>query len=377
MAITTRYFSTAAAGDETGSSWANRAILFTGGAWSTVISGFDFSGGANALLCYIGPGTYTITDTLDSGVAGATDANPLTLHGCDSSGVELTPPDPDWVSAAAPWDDSGLPVLATTTGLFTINNDATLIRLIHLTASALVGGPIITGGIYADWCSFDQSSNNATTRALATSCSNCIIAMTAAAYNAGILSVTGKRFYNIRVDGVTGSSGNRDGISIGNSASVLVNQCTFVGHGGNGITGVLGGTGAEAIIHACSCVGNGGGGIQLSNTASQTLQYIVTDCLCTGNGEYGLEAQASNVWAANNRFRDNTSGASSLGNYTSHGEYITDTDDATEFVDAAGGDYRIVNSALTWGKKYGAGDGPAAGGGGGGVIRRIPKIIGA
>ncbi len=87
MATVTRYFSTAGAGTADGTSWANRAALFSGGAWSTVITGFNFTG-SDSLECRIGPGSYTITASLASGLfANApTVSNPLILQGCDSSG---------------------------------------------------------------------------------------------------------------------------------------------------------------------------------------------------------------------------------------------------------------------------------------------------
>ena len=67
MAIVTRYFSTASAGAGDGTTWANRAILFTGGAWSTVITGFAFNG-SDSMVARIGPGTYTVTVGMASGL---------------------------------------------------------------------------------------------------------------------------------------------------------------------------------------------------------------------------------------------------------------------------------------------------------------------
>jgi hypothetical protein len=49
-----------------------------------------------------------------------------------------------------------------------------------------------------------------------------------------------------------------------------------------------------------------------------------------------------------------------LGNDTSAGT------DADEFVDAAGGDYRVKYGSTIWGKGYGVSDEPNPGGGGGG-----------
>jgi hypothetical protein len=64
-----------------------------------------------------------------------------------------------------------------------------------------------------------------------------------------------------------------------------------------------------------------------------------------------------------NRFRDNPNGnIVGLGNGpTDLDSYTTDSDDATEYVDAASGDFRIKLGAATWGKGYGAGDQPRRG----------------
>src|SRR5690606_38306544 len=124
-----------AAGDETGSSWANRATLFSEGNWSTVITGFDFSG-SDSLKCLIGPGTYTCSQALASGLfANApTAANPLILHGCDGSGVALTPSNPGWVSAQPVDWDSGLPLIATSTNTTVSNLANSVLRLLKITA---------------------------------------------------------------------------------------------------------------------------------------------------------------------------------------------------------------------------------------------------
>ena len=368
MAIVTRYFSTSGAGANDGTSWANRTTFFTGGAYSTVITGFNFAG-SDGMLAYVGPGTHTITAALASGlfsVAAPTAANPLFIHGCDSSGVELTPPDPDWNSAAADWDDSGLAVLATTTNVFTSTLAHCFFRLLKFTASGITTSALLSTMGRIDWCSIVQSTSNTGALAFTGQCSNSIIAMTGANYRAGLLPVSGNIAVNVRINGITGSGGNRDGVDLGNTVDPALIRVTSVGHGGNGIF-MTGGTGANAHILRCSAIDNGGSGIKLSSVASQTLQQRVINCLCTGNGAYGLDGQsAANMWMANNRFRDNTSGnTNGLGNYPSPGEYTTDSDDATEFVDSAGGDYRIDNAAATWGGNYGAGDGPAAGGGGG------------
>ena len=136
MSIIVRYFSTSSAGAGDGTSWANRAALFTGGAWSTVITGFAFNG-SDSMEARVGPGTYSITVALASGSFAnpPTVTNPLIIHGADSSGNLLSPPDPDWTSNMADWDASSLPILDTSSNINTLNLAACYPRLLKFTAS--------------------------------------------------------------------------------------------------------------------------------------------------------------------------------------------------------------------------------------------------
>jgi len=368
MAIVTRYFSTSGAGADDGTSWANRTTLISGGTWSSVITGFSFAG-SDSLLCLIGPGTHTVTGTLPT--VAPTDANPLTFHGCDSSGVPLTPPDPDWVSAAAPWDDSGLPLLSASGNIF-VTDKIILYRLIKVTSSGVTASPIATEATY-DWCSLTNSVSNSSAKVLQAGnhAQNCLIYMTGTAWNAAVECVASGVYVNLRLIGITGSTGDRDGFDIGNTANSVILGCTAVDFGGKGLS-ASGGTAAFATILKSSFINNGGAGIELNATASQTLQHRVIDCLCTGNGGWGIDCKVSHVWLANNRTRDNTSGGTTgNANYSNFSEYTTDTDDATEFVNSGSDDYRIDNAAATFGLNHGAGDGPAAGGGAAGVIKQV------
>lgn len=365
MAIVTRYFSTAAAGDGTGSSWANRAILFTGGAWSTVITGFDFSG-SDALLPLIGPGTYSITAALAAGsfTNAPTIANLMMAHSCDSSGVALTPPDPDWVSAQAAWDATALPVLATTTNIATTSLNNAIWRLIKFTASGRTGGSAISGFKAMDWCVVDDSSNNASAAAIGVAnanITNSVITMTGAAYDYALNLGINTLADNNRIVGVTGSSGDRSGVLVnGTTAPGTLTRNTIISHGG---LGVEGGSANAAQLFLCAnnvIANNGGTGIKPNSTAAQTAVHVVSRNMITGNGGYGVDAQsAANVWAANNRLRDNTSGNfNGMGNYpTDQSNYTTDGDDQ-EYVDSANGDFRIRAGSVIWGSGYGAADQP-------------------
>ena len=102
----------------------------------------------------------------------------------------------------------------------------------------------------------------------------------------------------------------------------------------------------------------------LNSTASQTFYHELKGNMITGCGAYGIDGQsAARALVSDNRLRDNTSGnINGLGNYpTGLNNYTTDSDDATEYVNTATGDYRIKYGCAIWGQGYGAGDEPAPG----------------
>lgn len=368
MAVVTRYFSTTAAGAGDGTTWADRAQLHNAGTWSTVITGFNFAG-SDSLKCFIGPGTHTITTNALSGGLFAnppTVANPLVLHGCDSSGVELSIPEPGWVSAEAAWDDSTLPVLATTTNIRTLNTTlyTVIARLIKFTASGCNQASILSTSL--DWCTVISSTANSSAAAFSSGIlTNCVVKCTGSSYSL-IGAVASSLFFNSRFEGVTGSSGNRNGITIDGNGVQTVIGCTVVGCGGAGIKYISGSAAQSGVIANCTIANNGSDGISLNSTASQTNNWHVRNCCITGNGGYGIDANVARTFLAGTRLRDNTSG--NLTDFVNHpidmSVYTTDSDDATEYVDSGAGDYRIANTAATWGLGYGAGDEPAAGSGG-------------
>jgi hypothetical protein len=367
MAIVTRYFSTAAAGAGDGTTWADRAALFSSGNWSSVITGFDFSG-SDSLRCLIGPGTYTCSQALAAGLFtnAPTVANHLFLEGYDGSN-RIVPADGGWVSAQPAWDDSGLPVIATSTSIVTINLPQCLARFLKFTASGRNGD--VLNNLRLDWCVAVNSTNNAGASVLGNSLSradNTVIACTGDAY-ARLGNPGPVRWTNMRMEGnASASSGNRDGIENLSNATRTLIMLTVINNPGRGVADTATAVGATMELSRCVIANNGGTGVQLNATASQTGQAAVRNCMVTGNGGYGIDAQnAARVIAALNRLRNNTSG-----NFNGFGNYPTDLDnetgtgsDSDEFVDAAGGDFRIKNTSSLWGKGYGVSDEPAPGGG--------------
>lgn len=377
MALVDAYFSTTSAGTGDGSSWANRAALFSAGNWSTVITGFDFT--SNSLRARVGPGNYTCAQSLASGiftVAGPSVATPIILHGCDSSGNLLSPADPDWVSAQ-PMDDSAFPVIATSTNIRTINSAFCLLRAVKLTASGS-NGPVIVACGAADWISVINSTANTSAAGISafTKLTNSMVSMTSSSYAYAIQALNNEVAKNIRLVGVTGSSGNRRGVEyVGTTSISDLLEMTIIGFGGDAVFSTSTNIAQRfnllrSVIANCS-----GNGVKPASTANQTQVHEIMGCMITGNGAYGIDAQsAARVLLAQSRLRNNTSG-----NLNGFGNYPTDLDintsagsDANEYVDSANGDYRIKNTSSLWGQGYGVADQPASGGGVVGDLTRSP-----
>lgn len=367
MAIVTRYFSTTAAGATDGTTWADRAALFTAGVWSPVLITFAFNG-TDSLKCLVGPGTYTCGAALTSGLFAnpPSAANPLVFCGCDSSGVLLAAPDPNWLSAEPVFSAASFPVITTTTNVATIGIANVWCYLMKFTASGRNGG-IITSVAGLTWCHAINSTANTSATAITLSSATRLYGLflncTGTSYSAVFdLSATSVTCTNLRVEGVTGSSGNRRGIT----TSAATNQfelCTIVNCAGDGI--VYTGSSATQQIRVRNSViaNNGGTGIKAVSTASQTEYHETHNCMITGNGAYGIDGQSGARWiTTGNRLRDNSTGnITGLGNFpVDLNNYTTDSDDATDYVDAAGGDFRVKNTAAIWGQGYGVSDQAAA-----------------
>lgn len=359
MAITTRYFGVTANGAGDGTTWNDRAALFTGGAWSTVITGFNFAG-SDSLLCLIGPGTHTITAALANASFSnvMTNLNMLFLHGCDSSGNALSPPDSGWKSCEPAWSDATLPVIACTTNISILNASYTNCRLLKFTSSATLSAGIIANCQFMDWCQVVNTASNTSAVAVGNvyaMASNCYFSCTGSSYSAIATPVA---MCNVRVEGVTGSSGNREGIVY--SGNLLLYGVTVCNCGGDGIRSSSSNVAIKNVLDHCLIVNNGGDGIQVPNTASQTQVSSITNTVITGNGGYGINTQGENcaMVVANCRLRDNTSGnISNLTNEpTNWSIYTTDSDDATEYVAPGSGNFTVKASSAIYNTGVGVAD---------------------
>lgn len=365
MAIQVKYASTSAAGAGDGSSWANRAALFASGLWGAVVTSHSAT---DSVIVYIGPGTYTCSQALESGIMGNAPGvkTPLILHGCDGSGNPLTPADQGWTSDQPGWDDSGLPNIQTTTNIATLNLANTSARFIKLSASGR-NGPIVTNGTFFDWCSVVNSTSNSSAIAAqaALRYTNCLLQCSGNAFDTVMFAPNASIIRNCRIWG-TGSSGNRRGITYnGSNQPALIDSCTVFGVGGDGITSVSTNTGQLFFVLRSVIYGCGGTAIKPNNTLSQTAAHQFVQNMVVASGAYGIDAQSRAVVVAiNNRLRNNTSGNfNGLGNLPDYFWNETGSgSDSDEFVDASGKDFRIKNTSSLWGKGFGVSDQPAGGG---------------
>lgn len=354
-----------------GTTWNKRAALYAGSAWSAVITAFNFTSGADSLLCLIeGNKTYTITNTLTTGsfTSGAPSlARPLTFLGCDSSGVALSVPDGNWTSDQAAYDTSSFPVLNTTTNIRTITGSVNFImRLIKFTASGSTTTGFVVSDCQLSWCYVLNSASNTSSVAVASgTLENCVVEMSGSSYSHATASAF---IFNSRIIGnASATSGNRHGINTSGS-NVVVVKSTFINNVGSGLL-MTASPGSIRHIFQNTAHGNGYG-IRLSSNAGQTSGNLIFGNYIAGSTTAGIDGQSQGYAVIqSNRLRDNgTSGNFNAlaGNpLTTEVNYTTDSDDASELVNVAGGDYRIKNTATIWGMGFGVSEEPPASSAGG------------
>jgi hypothetical protein len=238
--------------------------------------------------------------------------------------------------------------------------------MLSFTASGR-NGAVVTD-VALSWCQVTNSTANTSANAVAMTTVQdkiygCVLKCSGSSYSAVVaLNVNNTELTNTRVEGVAGSSGNRQGINITSSANNgILTLSTIVNCGGAGLLNSSVGTGQTWRVYRCTIANNASDGLQSNSTASQTDYYRVEQCMITGNGGFGINpnSDAGRFLIEGNRLRDNTSGNyGSAGNYpTDLNNYTTDSDDATEYVSTgANGDFQIKNTAAIWGQGYGAGE---------------------
>lgn len=339
-----------------GTTWNKRTNLLDSGVFTPAITSFNFAG-SDSMVALVGPGTYTVTTLLQASsfTNAPTAANPLLFNGCDSSGVILASPDPDWTADMLPFDDTTFPVVATTTNIATTNLAQCSWRLIKFTASGRTGGSIISGGANTtlDWVSFVNTTSNTGAQGVTgvTRMTNSMINMSGASFDTGLVIGSALTSDNIKIYGPgAGTSGNRRAIAISGAIEAVIERFCCYNVGGEGIIITSSSTSQRMYLSKGIVANVGTTGIKTNNTAAQTVVSLIDHVIVTGCATAGLDAQsAGRVLVVDSRFRDNPSGASGitgLGNYpTDWGIYTIDSDDATEYADAANGDFRIRPTA--------------------------------
>ena len=365
MAVVTRYFSASSAGAGDGTSWADRAALINAGAWSTVITGFSFAG-SDSLLCLVEQNqTYNPTAALS---VSPTQDNPILFHACDNTGEPIDPPDPSWKSPMVPWDDSSLPHVSVSTNFSPFGGSTHIvIRLFKITGNGNTTQPVVnTNNWLLDWCSVTLTSSlsSVTSVCNAQRLHNCVVRATGTQY--GSLAV-GQNMRNTRLIGnASASAGARHAISTSASQPDYFGV-TIVDNVGNAMQ--FNSSSISFLAHIDHCLfDNNGTHIVLPNVASANHFSRIMHCYFANASAYAINAQAANAtgpFTSNCRGRDSASGFSNgFGNFPLTLSNELDVGSDTEYVNKAGGDYRMAYGSLAWGRDFGYADeeAPSAGG---------------
>ena len=373
MAVTELYFGAASAGADDGTSWANRMAFVVSGAINTAISGFDFT--SNSLIAYVGPGTHTLT----TGIATFTGTTGPTIKFCCdfravlSDGTDWTPPDPDWNCCQPDWDDTDMPVIATTTNIGHGNTGCSFYG-IKFTATGRTSASGMTGNMFGyDWCILDQQTANTAAVCVASTVqfiTNTVLKCSGTSYDVVFTNSTVPVLIsNLRISGnAAASSGNRRGLVASTNGSSYAHNMCIADHVGVGFTATSAGVNARLQLGKMTIANCLAGGISAASTSASGTN--ITNCFITGDGSagYGITQTGTAPFLVNNtRIRDFSTGdTNGLTEYSVppfRNNITTAGTDADEYVDAASGDYRIKNTSDYWGKNLGAGDQPAAGAG--------------
>lgn len=369
MAVVTRYFSTASAGAGDGTSWANRAALFSGGIWSSIITGFAFNG-SDSLEARIGPGTYNSGQTLTAGLfANApTSLNPLILRACNSSGINWIPPNPGWVSAQPTWDTTDMPII--------ICGATTTFQSINLTNAVIYGlsfrpGPsgqfaVCTSAGQYWWCYYLINTGGNSGAASFGVFFNCSILITGNIGSGGSGGLECAGAFNTRCE--TTNAGNSGPGMVVQSGSLT--NCTSIGwlnpfrqansfnNQSIGLTNSTGiaraAAGTEGLRHATTSA------TVKSRIAKSLISEAVTGVNSSGSANVEIFGVAFNNVTTPIGYATNM-----LTDYITLNESLTDL-----FVNPAGGDYRVKATSTLWGKGYGAGDQPTL------ASIRLPNVRG-
>jgi len=304
VAIVTRYFGVTSAGAGDGTTWADRAALFDGsGNWSTVITGFDFSG-SDSLECRVGPGTHECTQGLTTGLwtNPPTVTNQLVLLSADSNGDRLPVPAPDWTAARPVWDVSGVSRIdfvgnfkIVETGVHTVWHN------LHITSDATTNAGLRDRGVLSwIYAEFSGSHTNVGFGG-SLSITNCAAKMTGPTFGAGIDHTSNARMDNIRIEGnPDATSGVRRGVQVrGNNLAVASRICV-VDCPGEGFIHANNGTISVVNLYQCMAINCGTG---ISMGTSIATNSIINKSLVVNSAGYGLSMGTDVACVIGSRFQ--------------------------------------------------------------------------
>lgn len=347
MAVTTTYFAPAAQGSGDGSSAANAAALFSGGAFPNAIKALDFT--TNAHRSIILAGTYTGISTGLAQSGTPTLANPWIIAFADASGNILAPTRS--LGGSGPINVSGGPDITLNAGvkLFATVPPAwtRCVGVGKLTGSTSEAGSAVLNIDATDCgvCGWTVQQNGSGT-GIATillgtrgTVRACDAIQTGASYDAIILStqnavfVTASRVWNSGVN----TSGDQAAIDISGNNPVITGNIVF-GHGG---AGILAASNTAGSVYLRNTIYGGMSGINLSGAARTTMVQIDGNILL--GTAVALSAGVTSVTLGAMEFGSNAMGNWAAANVSGNDNWPTGTIiaiAATDLVDPANGDFR-------------------------------------
>lgn len=341
-ALTTRWVTDAGAGAADGTSEA-AAMSFTTFV-DYMSTGGSFTAAAGDVFQLVGNITDRTT-TADTFVNGGTSTSPVVIRGVVTGGATAY----GGRNSVGALITTNFPTIPYTSGGIALTGNWIVMENIKVTASATATGAIVvsTGAncvIKSCYSSAGATGTNGRAISTAVICAiidcDCVVTNNGSAGGAAINlnNATGTKVFGCRVTGtaIGINSSAVAGVIIGNT----VYNCGTIGISISAYT-------SYHTILSNTVTGCTGDGIDII-TATSAQHLIGNNCI-TDNGGYGIDFNSSAVGATtfNNRYRDNTSGATNLGTdmlaATNWAAVTTDTGGAsTDYTNVGGNDYSLI-----------------------------------
>ena len=340
MAITEKYVTTAGAGAHDGTDEAN-AYTFT--EMVTAINGGAHAGNRYNIKQDSGHAQTTTTHTFTGD--GST-TSPCILRGYKTT---ITDGYQGRTGSNGALVTTNFPSITFTTGRLTGNGDLFLFECLNI--SGAPSAALLTLGTSAAVrsCVVTNSSTNAAavciTGANTAVIYDCDLTLSGASGGLAAINVAG---FSTRVIANRIKGGPAAGVTIGAFGSAAVIDNVFFDSATNHV--VTTNTGAGTIIYGNTFPGATGN--QIDIITGSTILHLIINNMITDGSAFGVDLNnaAAAAFIANNRTRDNSSGAYELGTdwvaATSYNNVTTDTGGAeTDYTDAGSDDYTLVSSS--------------------------------